>query len=325
MVLGNNRVLGDPATPAEARPHRVAIASWPTTIEDVRSRSIDALMDHVATSGYEGCEFSTVTLDRYFPGASPAVVARQGARAMERAGLRNFGTTEHISDEQMRELRWADVARERLKPIMDLGGEFSSYQLFLHPDYMNTGGAYRSDEEYLNWCAGRVTALREIVWDSGLNFYLEVHVGRITEDPAACCRILELATCELNGDMSHYLARGFTRGQHVDRVLRHVGHTHVRMARTLGDLSAAVTDPRADWESEGVTWEMFHFMQPALEGGLSSRTVAGESGPMHLVTDTLTQDAVLVPLYRAMARYADASAQGMRWKVNSPADLRPWG
>ena len=31
----------------------------------------------------------------------------------------------------------------------------------------------------------------------------------------------------------------------------------------------------------------------------------GESGPMHLVEDALGLDAKLVPLWRAMARYAD--------------------
>lgn len=325
MTLGRNRILGDPATPDKVKPHRVALASWPTTVDDVRSGTIEALMDHVAMSGYEGCEFSTVTLDRYFPGESSAVVARKGVRAMARVGLRNFGSTDHISDAGMRERRWLEDAKERLKPIIDLGGEFASYQLFLHPDYLNTGGAYRNDEAYLAWCADRVATLREVVWNHGLNFYLEVHVDRITEDPAACSRILEMATCELNGDMSHYLARGFTRGKDVDRILALVGHTHVRMARKLGDLSAAVVDPRADWEAAGVTWGMFEFMKPALEGGLSSRTLAGESGPLHLVTDTLTQDAVLVPLYRAMARYADASAQGIQMNVESPDDLRPWG
>jgi len=104
-----------------------------------------------------------------------------------------------------------------------------------------------------------------------------------------------------------------------------VGHAHVRMARMFGDLSAVVEDPKADWEAGGVTWQMFKLMKPALAGGLSSRTLSGETGPMHLVTDTLTQDAALIPLYRAMARYADASAQGVSFKVDSPSDLAPWG
>jgi hypothetical protein len=97
------------------------------------------------------------------------------------------------------------------------------------------------------------------------------------------------------------------------------------MARLYGDLSAAVADPRADWAAGGLTWQMFQFMKPGLQRGLSSRTICGETGPLHLVTDTLTQDAALVPLYRAMARYADAAAQGIMIKAESPADLQPWG
>ena len=96
------------------------------------------------------------------------------------------------------------------------------------------------------------------------------------------------------------------------------------MARHYGDLSAQVSDPKADWEQSGLTWQMFSLMKPALENGFSSRAIVGESGPMHLVVDTLTQDALLVPLYRAMARYADAASQGIELKVNSPDDLRPW-
>ena len=53
--------------------------------------------------------------------------------------------------------------------------------------------------------------------------------------------------------------------------------------------------------------------------------ILGETGPMHLVTDTLTQDTAPVPLYRAMARFADAGAQGIAMKVDRPEDLKPWG
>jgi sugar phosphate isomerase/epimerase len=325
MPLGYNRVLGDDRTRAESRPHRVALASWPTTAPDPRARSLDALIGHAQSAGYDGLELGPASLERYFPGESPMAIARKSRDAIEKAGLQNFGTTLHFTDEEMRSLQFLELAREQLEPVVVLGGQFASYQLFIHPDHANGGGAYREDERYLSWAADRVTELRDLTWEHGLNFYLEVHVDRITEDPAALCRILELATCELNGDMSHYLARGFTRGPHVGKIQGHVGHTHVRMARKYGDLSAAVDDPKADWEAGGVTWQAFDFMKPALDGGLSSRSVVGESGPMHLVTDTLTLDASLVPLYRAMARYADASAQGMKMKVDEPGDLRPWG
>ena len=53
-------------------------------------------------------------------------------------------------------------------------------------------------------------------------------------------------------------------------------------------------------------YQAFEYYKPALQGGLSSRCIMGESGPMHLVTDAVSLDARLVPLWRAMAEYADA-------------------
>lgn len=324
MPMGYNRVLGDPGQPAEIRPHRVALANWPASVDEPRTRSLDALIAHTAAAGYEGVEFGVGNVARYFPSDSHPVVARKMRRALESAGLQLVGSTLHSTDELLRQLHWLDPIVEQMKLVLDAGGRFASFQLSLHPDHMGTGGAYRTDERYLQWCADRVTRLRDATWDLGLNFYLEVHMDRITEDPAACCRILEMAACELNGDMSHYLFRGITAGQHLHKILEHVGHTHMRMARRWGDLSAAVDDPKADWQQGGVTWQIFDLMKPALATGLSSRAIVGETGPMHLVTDTLTQDAALVPLYRAMARYADASAQGIALKVESPDDLLPW-
>lgn len=325
MPIGHNQVLGDPATAPANRPHRVALANWPATIEDTRTRTFDTLLGHTATSGYEGVEFSLPAISKYFPDDAPLVVARRVRAALAAHGLSLFGSTLHLSDAQARAHRWLESVVEQMRLVQEMGGAFASVQFSLHDDYVNTGGAYRQDEDYLRWCADRITAMRHAAWELGLNFYLEVHVDRVTEDPAACCRLLELATCELNGDMSHYLARGFLRGPHVDRVLSYLGHAHVRMARKLGDLSAAVDDAAADWDAGGVTWQMFQFMLPGLAGGLSSRAIVGETGPMHLVKDTLTLDAALVPLYRAMARYADASAQGIALRVGTPADLRPWG
>lgn len=326
MPLGYNRVLGDPRKPAEARPHRVCLSSWPTTVEDRRVETFEQLANFAASSGYEGVELHTErTAERYFPGDTQAVAIAKMRRILEKVGLTNFGCTLHVTDQAMRTISWIDPVIEQMKLVQDWGGEFAGFQVFIAPQYANTGGAYREDEGYLRWCADRVTALRQAAWDIGLNFYLEVHIDRITEDPAACCRILELATCELNGDMSHLLYRAITRGPYVEKILKHVGFTHVRMCRMHGDLSAVVTDPAADWAAQGVTWQMFQFMTGALEGGLSSRAISGETGPLHLVQDPLTQDAALVPLYRAMARYADASAQGIAMRVQTPDDLRPWG
>jgi sugar phosphate isomerase/epimerase len=303
----------------------VALGNWPTMVRDPRVASLSSLIGFLTSSGYEGTEFDVGSFRRYFPEQSDAVVARKTQAELDRAGLANFGATTHVGDQDMRKLGWLDRLRERLKPTQDTGAEFIGFQVNLHPDYLNTGGLYREDTEYLNWLADRVADLRGLCWDMGMNFYLEVHVDRITDDPAATCRLLQLATCELNGDLSHLFFRGILTGRYVQTIQRHVGHTHVRMARQYGDLSAVVEDPKADWAAKGVTWRIFEIMKPALEGGLSSRTITGETGPAFLVKDTLTQDAALVPLYRAMARYADASAQGIAMKVEEPTDLLPWG
>lgn len=325
MPLGYNRVLGDPAKAEAARPHRVAIASWPTMIPDPRVATLEALCGHLVASGYEGFEFSTHVYGKWFQGDSPTVVARKARKVIESFGLANFGCTLHLLDADARALKFVQKQKDEMKIQQELGCGFISYQFDLHKDYYYTAGEWREDEEYLRWCAARVSELRDAAWSLGMNFYLEVHVDRITDDPAACCRILDMCNCEVNGDISHLLARGFTRGKYVERILGNMGHTHVRMARQYGDLSAAVEDPKADWQAEGVTWQMFRFMLAGLKGGLSSRTVSGETGPMHLVRKTLDQDAALVPLYRAMARYADMSAQGMTMKVEKPDDLQPWG
>ncbi len=325
MPFGHNQVLGDLNKAPEHRPHRVAIATWPTMIQDPRTASLEALIRHVKASGYEGFEATATRFRRFFEGESDQAIARRARREIEKAGLRVFGGTLHTSDAAMRTRTWLDDQIEGMKLIKEIGGEYASFQMSLPDEYLNTGGLYREDDRYLQWFAGHIADLRNAAWDLGLNYYNEVHVDRITEDPAACCRLLELATCELNGDLSHLHARGIQKGRYVEKIQKHMGHAHVRMARKYGDLSAGVEDPKADWEAKGVTWQAFEIHKGGLDGGLSSRTICGETGPLHLVTQTLDQDASLVPLYRAMARYADASAQGIAMDVSEPSDLRPWG
>jgi hypothetical protein len=74
------------------------------------------------------------------------------------------------------------------------------------------------------------------------------------------------------------------------------------MVREHGDLSSDVPDVTSDWDAKGLTWQVaplrpahgtarlsvaapqaMESMKPALAGGLSSRCIVGESGPMHLV------------------------------------------
>ncbi|MDA1142300.1 MAG: TIM barrel protein [Planctomycetota bacterium] len=317
MPLANNRPL--------ARSHRVALGNWPAGVQDSRSATFQALLAHLENAGYDGVEMGVGFFARYFPGDSLAVVASKTQRALAKAGLQVFGATLHVSDPAMRGLHWIDKVKDEIKLTQDLGGEYVSFQINLHPDYCNTGGAYRDDEEYLKECAHNIRKMRTAAWDQGMNFYVETHIDRISEDPAAFARILQMATSEVTGDLSHYLYRGITKGKHLEAILKHMGHTHVRMCRTHGDLSADVPCPQADWESRGVTWQGFQIMKAGLKGGLSSRTIVGESGPMHLVKDTLGLDQKLVPLYRAMATYADNQANGIDQKVEEPGDLRPWG
>jgi hypothetical protein len=138
----------------------------------------------------------------------------------------------------------------------------------------------------------------------------------ISEDPVGFARIMDATPTyfEVNLDVSHYNYRQIKHSQSaaLRQIFARVGHTHQRMCRELGDLSADVPDPAADWDSKGLTWQAFESSRPALTGGLSSRAIAGESGPLHMRDvfgkSALELDAKLVPLYRYMAAYADRQA-----------------
>lgn len=54
-------------------------------------------------------------------------------------------------------------------------------------------------------------------------------------------------------------------------------------------IAAVVEDPAQDWDDGGMTFRAFEFSKPGLRGGLSSRVICGESGPMHLQTDPMSQ------------------------------------
>ena len=63
---------------------------------------------------------------------------------------------------------------------------------------------------------------------------------------------------------------------------------------------------------------MWHAMWQRQVGGLSSRAIVGETGPMHQVKDALALDAKLVPLWRLMARECDREAQALAVSTSSP-------
>merc|ERR1719384_1938453 len=109
-----------------------------------------------------------------------------------------------------------------------MGSEYITFQIQLPERHMNTGGAYRSDEAYLQLSASRVAMMQEICFSMGLNFYVETHVDRISEDPEAFCKIFDYCPVyfEVNADISHSLYRNINRGCHFQRIMERVGHTH---------------------------------------------------------------------------------------------------
>ena len=149
----------------------------------------------------------------------------------------------------------------------EIGSEYITFQLCLPAEHMNTGGAYRNDEAYLNLCAQRIARLQEICFRNGLNFYVETHIDRLSEDVEGFCKIFDRAPYfEVNADISHYNYRGITKGPFLQRINERVNHTHQRMARTHGDLSSdlgvhfssttPLGDADADWKAKGVTFEV---------------------------------------------------------------------
>lgn len=152
---------------------------------------------------------------------------------------------------------------------------------------------------------------------------------RVSEDPEAFCKIMDRSAVgdklEVNGDLSHYFYRNIQKGKDFDRIMGRMNHTHQRLARPFGDLSVECSDPAANWEAGGETWQAFRYTRKGLRGGLSSRVIAGESGPMHGCKDPLTLDASLVPLYRHMAKVADAEAAGTPMQEQKdPSEYNPF-
>ena len=332
LRAGRNIVLGDQSVPESERPHRVALCEWPADQArhngDGRTATARALFKWLNKNGYDGIEATAPYFAaKFFPGKPMDEVATAAKAAAEAQGMRIFGANVWWCFD----CGWDDGSiihemKEQVRLTKLMGGEYVTFQMWLKPDACGDGGAYRNDEPYLEELARRVEKLHQICFEQGMNCYIETHVGRVSEDPEAFCKVMDKCRVafETNGDLSHYVYRGLRSSgpgsEHVQRILERMGHTHQRMARPFGDLSAVVDDPAEDWDQAGLTWSAFEFSLPGLRGGLSSRVICGESGPMHLVTDPMSQDAKLVPLWRAMARYADASARGEEPDITSPDD-----
>ena len=326
--LQSNIVLSDS--------HRVALCEWPLDQckhnGEVRTSSPHNLFTHVKESGYDGVELTVgYFAAKFFKNCSRDEVARRAKEAAERYNMKIFGSNIWWVYDYP-EMQWKDQLeslKEETRLTKLMGGEYVTFQLWLKDKYLNSSENYNQDEEYLENCAERIEDLQQMCWNQGMNCYIETHIQRISEDPVAFSKILDKVktpTVETNGDLSHYLYRNFKNDSpSMKNIFQRMGHTHQRMCRVYGDLSANVEDPEQDWLSMGLTWKAFLYSLPGLKNGLSSRVICGESGPWGKVTDPLTLDAQLVPLYRAMAKFADKSAKGEKQEViNIPSDMNPF-
>ena len=312
-----NRVL--------AERHRVILGGWPiagaVAVNDRRVATLADLLDHVVEAGYDGVELGVQGFEGFFPpNAHVETVIRTVRAEASQRGVQICGDLFIVSDSEATPvsnhsaLDFADPDLEakltqRLRHNAALGCEYATFQISLPERHMHTGGEFRNDDSFLSVCAERIAMLQTICHNMGQNFYVETHVDRISEDIEAFTRIMGRGPAfEVTADLSHYIHRGITAGTGLEMVLSRVGHMHQRMAQTHGDLSADVSDPVVDWQDpNGATRQAWDMAKRALRGGLSSRCIMGETGPMNNVagTRTLDLDASLVPLYRLMANYAD--------------------
>eukprot|EP00930_Biecheleria_cincta_P017231 TRINITY_DN13760_c0_g2_i1.p1 TRINITY_DN13760_c0_g2~~TRINITY_DN13760_c0_g2_i1.p1 ORF type:complete len:415 (-),score=57.60 TRINITY_DN13760_c0_g2_i1:187-1350(-) len=322
--------------------HRIAITAWsifkPREQADLDATSKKyrgnflALLSFLKERGYEGIEITVA--DFRFAGYFPDYVSDEEImctmrEASAQTGIKIIGSLLHITDggpsigpsyitglDYRNPDFWTNLEKVLVQE-KSVGSEYITFQIGLPQDMNGTGGAYRNDEEFLKLSARRIEKLQEVCFKHGMNFYVEAHIERISEDPEAFCKIFDYCKneFEVNADLSHYLYRNICRGPHFDRIMGRVGHCHIRMCRKHGDLSAdvgvhmdrigSVGVPAADWDDKGVTWQAVEAMRPALQCGLTSCAIVGEAGPAFTVPDALLLDTKLVPLYRYMASIAD--------------------
>lgn len=314
--------------------HRVVLTQWPA-LEDPTNgiTTMESLFVWAKENGYDGLEVSADDMRRKFmPKAPYAEVVQEVRRLAAKYRLCVPGSLYHITDGCTKEMGKRvhaytasggprfdldvndpdfDAAfREKVRRDGDMGNGYINVHLRLPPRYLFTGGEYRDDEQFCRTAATRLERIVRICHEEGLNCYIETHMNMVSEDPTGFVRIMDLCGVdfEVNLDVSHYHFRQIKSGRALSRIHDRVGHHHARLARVLGDLSAQVEDPEEDWAQKGLTWQAFQAVKPGLVRGLSSRTIGGESGPMHVFDPSkrdaskgvegsaLAMDAALVPL-----------------------------
>ena len=193
--------------------HRVILGEWPivSAIEakDPRVATLEALFEHLRDAGYEGVELGPTMSEfiPWFPQGTPhAERVRRVREVAARTGIPVVGCTYCIGGRSAFEspadgywnLEFSDVDfferfRQRLRNDKDYGVEYASFQIHLAEEHLETGGSYRDDPEYLQLCADRIATLQRICFEEGVNFYVETHVLKVSEDVFAFAEIMRRA------------------------------------------------------------------------------------------------------------------------------------
>lgn len=88
---------------------------------------------------------------KFIRNASKEEVAKKAKEILDSYGLQNFGSSvwwafDYPSQDWEKELEGIE---EEARLVKLMGGEYLTFQMWLTPEYMDSGGAYRRDEAYL--------------------------------------------------------------------------------------------------------------------------------------------------------------------------------
>jgi sugar phosphate isomerase/epimerase len=265
-----NRTLG--------KRHRVALTSWPINDDPCGTfGTAEDLFAHAKAAGYDGLECTVDDFRKsFFPGKPYGAIIAAVRELQRSTGIAIVGSLYHVSDGGWRREhedgapgRWdldfndpgfESAMREKLELDKALGSEYVTFQLSLPPEHLNTGGLYRDDDAYIRRSAMRIAQLQKLCFEQGLNFYVETHIDRLSEDVDAFCKIMDACPkyFEVNADISHYNYRAIKRGAALEKILARVGHTHQVRCRILRSQSEPAVGWLLDWLSSARCLSAWH-------------------------------------------------------------------